>query len=292
MMNYNPFAHYRKRIRLDVPDDKERSILLLDRIFGATYSMGILDYLLIVPILLKTILIRTLKEYDPVPWRKNLAIGTVRLLLAPFFLIKTGLFLATFPLYLLVWGVKRLIEINIKSPYTKLFNSLLVKPLYADSEPLPLSQINPLCNADMPVYAISYYGFRGVVGLPLVLRKRSYWNSERQWEIVPIKENVLIFHELMKSPELLPFHGNRITTAELKRWIDRHKAPILADIAHKRMHRLLMAKSTDIDSQRNPQHLYDVQKDVRKIIFDMVINSDAQALPQENEEDVVFRINI
>lgn len=300
MMNYNPFAHYSKKIRIDfitTPNvTPERSIVLLHRIFGATYSMGIFDYLFILPVLLKLILIHGLNKRDSLPgngWRRKLAVGIIfatRILFAPFFLLKTGLLLATLPITLLIWGIKKIIDKQIKSPHVKLLNSLLVSE-NDNPVPRPLAEINPLCNADVPLYGLSFFG-----NDPRSLMLSNTWAMPWQkgcWvKILPIKENILTLHQLMKTPELLPLDGNIVTLESLRFWINQHKAPIVADIVHRRMHRLLMTPSTSIDDQLTPKNLHDVQRDIRKQIFELVVNSDAQALPQQNAGAVMRRNNI
>lgn len=323
-MNFNPFAHYTTKIPFyeEPYFARPKPINIVQRVFGSTFSMGIFDYLLIVPFILKLLLSRHL--INIMAYNKNLYLDSIertpegdafrsqiyaikksatlaslayRALYAPFFLIKTILFMAVSPLVLIVGVITQLVNKLFPSPHTKLLDSLLRSP----SLHLPLHwQPKPIRNGKVENYEF----WKHEESTKLYLR---HWYRANNGVIEATRENILTLHKLLISPKYLadspwqarPHRPSQFTTEpdplsqqEVQAWVDRFRYPVLKEIERNRIYRLLVTHG-----QRNlPQeqaHFLDIPKDVRKIICFMLFGPQfTPALQRNDENNSVQRIQI
>ena len=154
-MNFNPFAQHMAAKRFF---SRGRSKLnMFDRTVGRPESMGIFDYLLVIPFLNKLAL--------------NAASGKSKILEVlfgvisiPLAIAKLGLYLGTSPLILAAWGIKEGVkkkkEKHKISDYTADINALLVRaPANAHQDPdkmpvVPLSEVRKLHDVELGRFSI------------------------------------------------------------------------------------------------------------------------------------------
>lgn len=129
-MNFNPFVnknHHSKRLNM------------FDHMVGRPEQMGMFDYILVLPFLIKTIYHYSAQK----PKLKALTILSA-LISAPLAVVKFGLYIGLSPAIFVGWGIKKAILKKQMSPFTRLINELEVITLPEpgqDPEHLPAQKL-------------------------------------------------------------------------------------------------------------------------------------------------------
>lgn len=149
-MNFNPFTHQNSVTHIfqrhPQPPD------MFDRTVGRPEQMGVFDYALVLPALVKLGLHLSNKKKNLLPL--TIIFGAVSVPLA---ISKFALYVGASPLIFAAWlikeGVKKEHRKHLVSPYTQILNSLTVTTPN-NHEPQLLSDVNPLRDIDLYHYSI------------------------------------------------------------------------------------------------------------------------------------------
>lgn len=143
-MNFNPFAQNKSIVkgfrRYPAPID------MYDRTVGRREQMGVFDYLLLAPAVIKTLMFLTHEKSTP-------AYVSLVVLSIPFSLVKLALYCVGSPIIGSVWAIKEAVKKKKISPYTLALNSLTVKTNLANIA-TALVQVKQLHDGDLRTHSI------------------------------------------------------------------------------------------------------------------------------------------
>ena len=203
-LHFNPFAKGRHISRSFSRYPKPMN--MFDRTVGRPTQMGIFDYLLIAPFLLKFL-------FHASKGRSKFLTAVFGVMTVPFSIIKFALYVATSPVILLAWAIKKIVTKQIRkyatSPFTAALNRLIVKPV-----PLPghdlghtpsvaLRQVNKLYDVSLMNHSIKVNAQNELIIV------RSPGNALVA-VVEPTRANIALLKELVGKPG---HDGNRLDYA-------------------------------------------------------------------------------
>lgn len=280
-MNFNPFS---KAASVPRTFRGIRKLNMFDRIVGRPGSMGILDYVLVLPFLIKL----GYAAYENKSKFLRVLLGTLS---APFALAKFAIYIATSPLVLLAWGIKEGAKKSDKkfgiSSTVAAINQLeavaVAKPGQdPDTVPVtPLKDIIKLHNADMYKYSIrakngklQLVTFPGGTLVATITTSRK--NIVAMQKIIP-ESNDNRLEYFMNNAGRNIFDGD---AHELIKKAGRQQAKN----ATLEVYKTLVKSKHKEDDSINPggKSLLDVPSEVRKLIADRVILDTLDEKPEES----------
>lgn len=283
-MNFNPFSQHTAAKRLL---SRGRSKLnMFDRTVGRPESMGIFDYLLVVPFLNKLAL-------DAVDGKSKVLQVLFGIISIPLAITKLGLYLGTSPLILTAWaikeGVKKKKEKNRISQYTADINALLVRaPANAHQDPdkmpvVPLSALRKLHDVELGRFSIKTNQAGEII-------LTTFPGNTTVAAFVTTRENIVAMQKLMgpldqnRLDYFLANAGKNIfnfSAVERANEIAKQQATNMTTLIHK-----LLVTSTP----ENPDatSFTAIPKEVRRMIAKQVMLNDIDIKPDDARKSTFF----